>query len=141
MKKMKIGIVAMLALIFVGCAGMHSGQTKQVNGSPMVISKETSNIFTEIDRTQTELNSAVRANRAGEVQELTKTLRDLADKLVQRTTLDTRPEVGATTQKIAQASKALDKAVDEGNRAEAQERLDELVQLEKKLKSQFMEMR
>jgi hypothetical protein len=140
--KMKNGIVAALALIFAAsCAGTHSGQTKQVNGSPTVTSKETGNIFAEIDRTQTALNSAAQANRAGVVHELTKDLRDLADKLVQRTTLDTRPDVGAITQKIAQASKALDKAVDEGNHVEARGRLDELARLEKKLKSQFVEMR
>jgi hypothetical protein len=142
MKRMKIGIVGMCAVIFVvGCAERYSGQTKQINGSPTVTSKETSNIFAEIGRHQNALKSAVQANRLDEVHEQTKALRDLADKLVQRTTLDTRPDVGATTQKLAQASKALDKAVDEGNRGEAQERLDELVQLEKRLKTQFVEMR
>lgn len=102
-----------------GAAGSPAGvETKRVGAITIEMPTEASDIFAEIAKHEAELTRAVQFGQFREASDRAAAIRELAGRIPQRATFDTRAEVGAAVRRVSEATKEIEKASDALNRPE-----------------------
>ena len=142
---MKVAIsTAAVAMVCAGCAGYRGAagspggvETKRVEETTVAIPREASGIFAEITRHHAELKASVQSNQLGQASDHAAAIRELASRIPQRATYESKPEIGTIAQKISKATKEIQEASAAGSEADLQAQLARLDELIQKMQADF----
>ncbi len=142
---MKVAIsAAAVAIVCAGCAGNRGAagspggvEMKRIEGTTVAIPREAGGIFAEITRHQAELKAAIQSNQLSQASDHAAAIRELASRIPQRATYESKSEVGTTVQKISKATKEIQEASAAGGKAEVEAQLARLDELIQKMQADF----
>jgi hypothetical protein len=142
MKTIVCGTVA--AILCAGCASNRvmnepagAARVERANGTAEAIPEDAQTIFLEIEKHQAKLKVAVQSNEFDTASHHAAAIRELASRIPQRSTFETKGDVGATTQKLSKATKEIERASIARSSIDLQAQSAELDALIKTLRAEF----